>query len=60
MELWEKIVEAYPEIADNGYAAFRKEINLQDDSDGNGAYIVKWEYSKPIPESLQQYLRGTN
>ena len=51
MELWEKIVEAYPEInpTDNFE---RLGIYLQDDSDGVGAYIAKWEYSQPIPEGL--------
>jgi hypothetical protein len=53
MELWEKIVEAYPEIADNDYAALRKEIVLQDDSDGEGAYIAEWNYSQSIPEGLE-------
>lgn len=51
MELWEKIIEAYPEIkpTDN----FQElGIYLQDDSDGIGAYILKWEYAKPIPENL--------
>jgi len=52
MELWQKIVEVYPELSDNQYAAFSKEIILQDDSDGKGAYIAKWDYSKPIPEGL--------
>ncbi len=52
MELWQKIVKVYPELADNQYAAFSKEIVLQDDSDGQGAYIAKWDYSKPIPEGL--------
>lgn len=52
MKLWETIVEAYPELAQNDFAAFSKEINLQDDSDGVGAYIAKWEYSEPIPEGL--------
>jgi hypothetical protein len=51
MELWQKIIEAYPEInptdnfSDLG-------IYLRDDSDGVGAYIDKWEYSQPIPEGL--------
>jgi hypothetical protein len=27
-------------------------ILLRDDSDGQGAYIAKWDYSKPIPEGL--------
>ena len=51
MKLWEQIIEAYSEInptdnfSDLG-------IYLRDDSDGVGAYIDKWEYSKPIPEGL--------
>jgi len=52
MKLWEKIVATYPETADNDFAAFSNEIRLQDDSDGVGAYIAKWEYSKPIPDGL--------
>jgi hypothetical protein len=53
MELWEKIIEAYPELADNNFAAFTKKIVLQDDADGVGAYIAKWEYSQPIPKGLK-------
>jgi len=51
MELWEKIVAAFPEIdpTDNFKSLG---IYLQDDSDGVGAYIAKWEYSEPIPEGL--------
>lgn len=51
MELWEKIIETYPEIkaTDN---FLNLGIMLQDDSDGIGAYIAKWEYSKPIPDGL--------
>lgn len=52
MELWEKIVASYPETANNDYEVFHKIIVLQDDSDGVGAYIKKWEYSKPIPDGL--------
>ena len=51
MELWQKIIEAYPEIqpTDN----FQElGIVLQDDADGLGAYIAKWNYSKPIPDGL--------
>jgi hypothetical protein len=51
MELWKQIIEAYPEIETTD--DFRKlGIYLQDDSDGQGAYIAKWEYSKPIPDGL--------
>jgi hypothetical protein len=54
MELWEKIVEVYPELAENDYSAFgiKGSITLRDDSDGVGAYIEKWEYFQPIPEGL--------
>jgi hypothetical protein len=51
MELWEKIIEAYPEI--NPTDNFKSlGIYLQDDSDGVGAYIREWNYNKPIPEGL--------
>jgi hypothetical protein len=55
MELIDKIIEVYPELAENDFAAFSPDsglILLQDDSDGVGAYIAKWEYSQPIPEGL--------
>jgi len=52
MELWEKIIEAYPEI--NPTDNFTNlGIYLQDDSDGTGAYISKWDYTKPIPKGLK-------
>lgn len=52
MELWEKIIAAYPEI--NATDNFMElGIHLQDDSDGKGAYIAKWGYSKPIAEGLK-------
>ena len=53
MELWEKITQAYPELAENDFAAFSNgTLMLQDDGDGV-AYIAKWEYSKPIPAGLK-------
>ena len=51
MELWQQIIEAYPEILATDYFPDLG-IYLQDDSDGVGAYIAKWEYSQPIPEGL--------
>ena len=52
MELWEKIIAAHPEIKPTD--DFTKlGIYLQQDSDGLGAYIAKWEYSKPIPAGLK-------
>jgi len=53
MDLSTQITQAYPELADNNYAAFSDgTIRLQDDGDGV-AYIAKWEYSKPIPAGLK-------
>ena len=51
MELWQKIMNAYPELTTDDFDRFGS-IRLQDDSDGAGAYIAKWEYDKPIPEGL--------
>lgn len=51
MNLYEKIMETYPELTDS-YFGNRGQIVLQDDSDGIGAYIAKWEYDKPIPAGL--------
>lgn len=50
--LHEQIIEFYPELTPEDFD-IKGVINLQDDSDGFGAYIVKWEYSKPIPEGLK-------
>ena len=53
MNLYEKIINAYPELTDQDFTGLsNRTIWLQDDSDGIGAYIAKWEYSKPIPEGL--------
>lgn len=52
MELWEKIIAAYSEIQPTD--DFKSlGIFLQDDGDGDGAYIAKWEYTKPIPTGLK-------
>ena len=51
MILYEQIIDTYPELA-NGKEFENLVIMLQDDSDGQGAYIAKWEYSKPIPDGL--------
>ena len=53
MTLWEKIIAVYPELTDADFHPTSGNISLQDDSDGQGAYIAKWEYSKPIPEGLK-------
>ena len=55
MTLYETILEAYPELSD--LKLFDANIILQNDSDGSGDYISRWDYSKPIPESIAEFLR---
>jgi len=42
MELLEKILTIYPELADFDFAS--GVINLQDNSDGKGPFIAKWNH----------------
>lgn len=56
MTLYEEIIKVYPEL-ENTHSFIDGTITLQDDSDGNGAYVRYWNYSKPLPESLTYYLR---
>ena len=52
MTLYEKIMVLYPELQD---ADFTDTIRLQNDSDGKGDYIAKWEHptlAKPTDEQL--------
>ena len=52
MALYDDIIAAFPEL--EGSTAFADGlIVLQDDADGLGAYIAKWDYSKPIPDGLK-------
>ena len=57
MTLYEKILTAFPEL--EGTQTFADGvILLQNDSDGTGDYIKEWNYSKPIPDDLKEYLRA--
>jgi hypothetical protein len=52
MTLPEKIKAIYPELTDRD---FMDTIRLQNDSDGNGDYIAKWEhptFSRPTDKQL--------
>ena len=51
MDLYTQITNVYPELTTEDFRP-NGLIELQDDSDGQGAYISKWEYSKPIPDGL--------
>jgi hypothetical protein len=53
MTLKEKIVALYPELTTFDFASDL--ITLQNDSDGKGDYIAKWEHptlAKPTDEEL--------
>jgi hypothetical protein len=53
MTLHEKIIRLYPELATFDFAS--GVITLQNDSDGKGDYIAKWEHPtlpRPTDEEL--------
>lgn len=53
MTLYEKIITIYPELTDRDFAFGT--ITLQNDLDGNGDYIAKWEHptlTRPTQEQL--------
>jgi len=52
MNLYEIITNAYPELDVAAFDPSTGIISLKDDADGIGAYIAKWDYSKPIPDGL--------
>jgi hypothetical protein len=52
MMLYDKIKTIYPELTDKDFLTV---ITLQNDSDGKGDYIAKWEHPtlpKPTTEQL--------
>jgi hypothetical protein len=52
MTLLEQIIAVYSELTSEDFIPNVGSILLQDDSDGQGPYIAKWEYHKPIPDGL--------
>lgn len=50
MTLIEKIMALYPELQQQD---FLDTIRLQNDSDGKGDYIAKWEHTLPKPTDEQ-------
>lgn len=54
MTLYEKIIAIYPDLTDDDFDR-RGSIMLQNDLDGRGDYIAKWEHPthpKPTDEQL--------
>ena len=50
MNLYDKIKAIYPSLEDKDFLTV---ITLQNDSDGKGDYIAKWEHSLPKPTEEQ-------
>lgn len=53
MTIYEKIKALYPTLTDRDFV---DSIMLQNDSDGNGDYIAKWEHptlARPTNEQLE-------
>jgi hypothetical protein len=53
--LYEKIKQLYPELTDADFMPITGTIYLQNDSDGKGDYIAKWEHptlARPTDEQL--------
>ena len=54
MILYDKIIVLYPSLTNEDFSP-RGTIRLQNDSDGRGDYIAKWEhptFAKPTEEQL--------
>ena len=54
MNLYEKIIALYPTLTQNDFMPTGV-ITLQNDSDGKGDYIAKWEHptlARPTEEQL--------
>jgi hypothetical protein len=52
MNIYEKIMAIYPQLEDKDFMTV---IRLQNDSDGKGDYIAKWDHptlSRPTDEEL--------
>ena len=53
MTLYDKIIALYPDLTDKDFMSV---ITLQNDLDGRGDYIAKWEHptlAKPTEEQLK-------
>jgi hypothetical protein len=55
MVLYDKIISIYPVLTDVDFDPVTGTITLQNDSDGKGDYIAKWEHPtlpRPTDEEL--------
>lgn len=54
MSLYEKIKQLHPELTDDDFLTV---ITLQNDSDGRGDYIAKWNHPT-LPRPTEEELQG--
>tara|TARA_R110000868_G_scaffold403143_1_gene680050 strand:+ start:149 stop:313 length:165 start_codon:yes stop_codon:yes gene_type:complete len=54
MTLYDKIINIYPKLTDNDFMTV---ITLQNDSDGRGDYIAKWDHPT-LPRPTEKELQG--
>lgn len=57
MTLYDKIMAIYPELSQHDFIPITGTITLQNDSDGRGDYIAKWEHPtlpRPTDEQLAE------
>ena len=59
MTLYEKIIAIYPELTPADFMSPIGVIRLQNDSDGRGDYIAKWEHPT-LPRPTQEQLEGVS
>lgn len=55
MTLYDKLIKLYPELKNYDFGS--SDITLQNDSDGKGDYIAKWEHPT-LPRPTQEQLEG--
>jgi hypothetical protein len=53
--MFEKILKLYPELTIADFHPLEGTIRLQNDSDGKGDYIAKWEHPT-LPKPTEQQL----
>jgi hypothetical protein len=59
MTLSEKIKSIYPSLTSADFDSAFGTISLQDNSDGKGAFIAKWEHPT-LPRPTQEQLDGVS
>jgi hypothetical protein len=57
MTLFEKIMAIYPQLTSADFNVDIGTITLQNDSDGKGDYIAKWEHPT-LPRPTDEQLEG--